>query len=124
MLGQMVNDPDGIEGSIPSLPGLGLLDVNTTMTQDKATRQVTFSFQGEECHGYEIHQGISDTTEQIVEQGNVLGTYIHGFLDNQAVIDYLLKDVSTTQPTTEVDPYDRLADHVREHVDIERIYSL
>ncbi|MBQ0020161.1 MAG: cobyric acid synthase, partial [Bacteroidales bacterium] len=42
MLGLTVSDPDGIEGSIPTLPGLGLLEINTTMTKEKATRQVTF----------------------------------------------------------------------------------
>lgn len=124
MLGLTVSDPDGIEGSIPTLPGLGLLEINTTMTKEKETRQVTFSFQGHECHGYEIHQGISDTTEQIVEQGNVLGTYIHGFLDNTAIIDYILKDVSATSEQPARDPYDRLADHVRKHVDIEYIKRL
>lgn len=124
MLGLTVSDPDGIEGSIPTLPGLGLLEINTTMTKEKATRQVTFTFKGNECHGYEIHQGISDTTEQIVEQGNVLGTYIHGFLDNTAIIDYILKDVSTTSEPPAQDPYDRLANHVRKHVDIEYIKRL
>lgn len=124
MLGLTVSDPDGIEGTIPTLPGLGLLEINTTMTKEKETRQVTFSFQGHECHGYEIHQGISDTTEQIVEQGNVMGTYIHGFLDNTAIIDYILKDVSTTSEPPAQDPYDRLANHVRKHVDIEYIKRL
>lgn len=126
MLGQTVNDPDGIEGSIPSLPGLGLLDIHTTMTQEKTTRQVTFLFNGENCHGYEIHQGESNTCEQIVEQGNVLGTYIHGILDNAPVINHLLNGLSTTAPETSTsvtDPYDRLADHVRNHVDINKIYS-
>lgn len=124
MLGLTVSDPDGIEGTIPTLPGLGLLEINTTMTKEKATRQVTFTFKGNECHGYEIHQGISDTTEQIVEQGNVLGTYIHGFLDNTAIIDYILKDVSATSEPPAQNPYDRLADHVRKHVDIEYIKRL
>ena len=45
MLGQTVEDPDGIEGSIKRLPGLGLLPIHTTMTQEKTTRQVTFQFE-------------------------------------------------------------------------------
>ena len=59
MLGQTVEDPDGIEGSVTSLPGLGLLPIHTTMTPEKTTRQVTFEFEGHECQGYEIHQGVS-----------------------------------------------------------------
>ena len=59
MLGQTVSDPDGIEGTIASLPGLGLLPIHTTMTKEKTTRQVTFQFEGHECQGYEIHQGVA-----------------------------------------------------------------
>ena len=95
MLGQTVNDPEGIEGSISSLPGLGLLPINTTMTQEKTTRQVTFLFDGQECQGYEIHQGVSDTDEAILQTGHCIGTYIHGFLDNAPVIDYLLSEKGT-----------------------------
>ena len=174
MLGQTVNDPDGIEGTIPSLPGLGLLDIHTTMTQEKTTRQVEFLFEGEQCHGYEIHQGestfVSDgkAVGDFIITDNVLGTYIHGILDNKPVIDYLLKDMatvpeaatvpgelssasiasatvpeattvpdafpsasvaSTTVPeasasgSTAEDPFERLAEHVRKHVDINKIYS-
>lgn len=132
MLGQTVNDPDGIEGGIPSLPGLGLLDIHTTMTPAKTTRQVEFLFEGEPCCGYEIHQGesigISADGEacehgDYIIKGNVIGTYIHGILDNKPVIDYILKDVSPVCRQSEEDAYDRLAMHVRKHVDIQKIYS-
>lgn len=132
MLGQTVNDPDGVEGSIPALPGLGLLDIHTTMSSEKTTRQVEFMFDGEKCRGYEIHQGKSGRMEngEIVCDGgdyqikdNVIGTYIHGILDNKPVIDYILKDVSPESRQYTEDPYDRLAEHVRKHVDIHQIYS-
>lgn len=132
MLGQTVNDPDGVEGTIPSLPGLGLLDIHTTMTAEKTTRQVEFLFYGEPCRGYEIHQGesyrmedgspVAETSDYLVS-GNVMGTYIHGILDNQPVIDHILKGVQPLQQVEEQDPYDRLAEHVRQHVDIHQIYS-
>ena len=131
MLGQTVNDPDGVEGSIPALPGLGLLDIHTTMSSEKTTRQVEFMFDGEKCRGYEIHQGKSGRMEngEIVCDGgdyqikdNVIGTYIHGILDNKPVIDYILKDVSPESRQCTEDPYDRLAEHVRKHVDIHQIY--
>lgn len=128
ILGQSVNDPDGIEGSIASLPGLGLLPIHTTMTAEKTTRQVTFQFQGQPCQGYEIHQGVSDAAEPIMQTDHCLGTYIHGFLDNQPVIDYLL---GSKQPVPAMDAtafkdeqYNKLADHVRQHVDIARIYQI
>ena len=136
MLGQTVNDPEGIEGTITSLPGLGLLPINTTMTQEKTTQQVTFLFDGQECQGYEIHQGVSDTDQAILQTDHCIGTYIHGFLDNAPVIDYLLNhgDGSANPVSAETnhhnlaafkeEQYDKLAAHIRQHVDIERIYKI
>jgi len=128
MLGISVDDPDGVEGSIASLPGLGLLPIHTTMSAEKTTRQVSFQFNGQSCQGYEIHQGVSDTEEAIMQTNHCIGTYIHGFLDNQSVIDYLL---GTKQPVAAQDAdsfkneqYNKLAAHVRQYVDIQRIYEI
>ncbi len=167
MLGLTVNDPEGIEGSIASLPGLGLLPIQTTMTPEKTTRQVTFLFEGQTCQGYEIHQGVSwkptpnpsqregssDTLFQekfdsktnqaplpsggdgggsagFLQTDHCIGTYIHGFLDNAPVIEYLLKDKAvSTSPIQSYaafkeEQYDKLADHVRKHVDIKKLYQI
>jgi adenosylcobyric acid synthase len=40
MLGRSISDPDGIEGPPRTVPGLGLLDVDTVMTGDKTLREV------------------------------------------------------------------------------------
>ena len=130
MLGQIVEDPDGIEGNITSLPGLGILPIHTTMNAEKTTRQVTFEFNGQPCQGYEIHQGVSDTDEAILRTGHCIGTYIHGFLDNAPVIEYLLRDKATAERPVQrladfkEEQYDKLADHVRKYVDIDRIYQI
>ncbi len=132
MLGEMVEDPDGIEGNIANLPGLGLLPIRTTMRPIKTTRQVTFEFNEQMCQGYEIHQGQSSTEEKVFIKNNCIGTYIHGFLDNQPVIDYLLKPFETQSTKSDVQSieefkqqqYDRLANHVRQYVDMERIYKI
>ena len=130
MLGQTVSDPDGIEGSIASLPGLGLLPIQTTMSPEKTTRQVNFLFDGQTCQGYEIHQGVSNTDEAILQTDHCIGTYIHGFLDNAPVIEHLLKDKAVgTAPVQDYaafkeEQYDKLADHVRKHVDMDMIYQI
>ena len=132
MLGQTVNDPDGIEGSINSLPGLGLLPINTTMTTEKTTKQVTFEFNGQTCQGYEIHQGVSNTDEAILQTDHCIGTYIHGFLDNAPVIEHLLSRFAVQRSpqdtlnyaTFKDQQYDKLAAHVRQYVDMERIYQI
>ena len=132
MLGQTIDDPEGIEGDIKHLPGLGLLPIHTTMGASKTTRQVTFQFEGQTCQGYEIHQGVSDTSEAILQTDHCIGTYIHGFLDNAPIIEHILSkhvaQQSTQSPQSDADfkeqQYDKLAVHVRQHVDMERIYQI
>lgn len=131
MLGRTVSDPQGIEGDIASLPGLGLLDIDTVMTPEKTTRQVTFTFHGHTCQGYEIHQGQSTAQEAIVQQNGCIGTYLHGFLDNAPVIEHLLQgkvksEVRKVKSYAEFkeEQYNRLADHVRQYVDIPRLYEI
>ena len=132
MLGQTIEDPEGIEGSITLLPGLGLLPIHTTMGATKTTRQISFLFEGQECHGYEIHQGISDTDQPIMKTDNCIGTYIHGFLDNAPVIEHLLKkfkveslgDSMKSYADFKEEQYNKLADHVRRHVDMQRLYQI
>ncbi|MBO5548131.1 MAG: cobyric acid synthase [Prevotella sp.] len=130
MLGQTVSDPQHLEGDIEHLPGLGLLPIHTTITAEKTTQQVTFQFEGHTCQGYEIHQGVSDTKEAILQTDHCIGTYIHGFLDNAPVIEYLLKEkaIDATPVQSYADfkeeQYDKLAEHVRQYVDMERIYQI
>lgn len=141
MLGQMVADPYSVEGSMPQLPGLGLLDVSTVMLGDKTTRQVDFVFEGKACKGYEIHQGATthssgihagEKADAVVYGSNCIGTYIHGFLDNEAVIDYLLKPFANREKKAESETpeafrdrqYDLLAAHVRKYVDIDKLMDI
>ena len=130
MLGQTVGDPQHLEGDIEQLPGLGLLPIHTMMTHEKTTRQVSFQFEGQECQGYEIHQGISDTDQPILQTDHCIGTYIHGFLDNAPVIDFLLKGKTREEVSAQSyadfkeEQYDKLADHVRRYVDIPKLYKI
>jgi adenosylcobyric acid synthase len=59
MLGRSIADPDGIEGPPGEAPGLGLLDLETTLSGEKALVEVRGReiASGEEVHGYEIHMG-------------------------------------------------------------------
>lgn len=149
MMGLEVNDPDGVEGDFRKLPGLGLLPVVTTMQGEKVTRQVHFSFLGSDavCSGYEIHmgrtvpaEGFNESPLNRIEDGRqdgyyvsdkCMGTYIHGILDNEAFVDFLLKDHSAKLEKKTFDyaaykeeQYDKLADHVRKHINMELLYKI
>lgn len=142
MLGQSVLDPHAVEGSIPQLPGLGLLDTITEMLPEKTTRQTDFIFNGKECKGYEIHQGITtyiqgndragQKADLIVSGNNCTGTYLHGFLDNSAVTDHFITPLCKSKAKAgnvsieefKNRQYDLLADHVRKYVDIEKLIKI
>jgi adenosylcobyric acid synthase len=55
MLGRSISDPDGIEGPPRTVPGLGLLDVETVMTGDKTLRDVSGTLAGVGSHGTAPH---------------------------------------------------------------------
>ena len=59
MLGKSLADPHGIEGAPRTVPGLGLLDVDTVMTPEKRLAAVTGASlpDGVPFSGYEMHIG-------------------------------------------------------------------
>ena len=151
MMGRMIRDPHHEEGEIESMPGLGLLPVETELLPEKVTRQVRFTAVegGAQMEGYEIHMGVTLPAEgcpeaplNLLENGQrdgcradekCMGTYIHGILDNAAFIDALLAPHSAklTAGAEKFDyrrfkerQYDLLADHVRRHVDIPLLYKI
>src|SRR5262249_40664945 len=66
MLGKGVADPDGIEGPAGETPGLGLLDVTTVMTQEKALTRVSavHAATSAEVEAYEIHIGRTEGSDR------------------------------------------------------------
>ncbi|NQZ86421.1 MAG: cobyric acid synthase [Colwellia sp.] len=63
MLGKTISDPHGIESTLKTITGLGLLDIITELTPEKVLSQVsaTMKLGNDTClvKGYEIHCGIS-----------------------------------------------------------------
>jgi adenosylcobyric acid synthase len=111
MLGREIIDC-GIEDTVGSVPGLGLLDAVTRFDlYEKRTVQVEKtvtgagpileSIQGQTVKGYEIHMGVTSPKEAnafgddgaVSKSGIVIGTYLHGLFDNEnfreAFLNYL-----------------------------------
>ncbi|SHM64540.1 adenosylcobyric acid synthase (glutamine-hydrolysing) [Chitinophaga jiangningensis] len=144
MMGTTVADPYGVEGEIKEVPGLGLLPVTTVLAQEKTTKQRHFTFrdQPETCVGYEIHMGTTSSKEvspvNILEDGTAdgywgsakcWGTYLHGILDNEVVVKQVIHGIGR-QISTGFDyaafrqqQYDKLAALMREHLDLNAVYS-
>ena len=152
MMGQQILDPEHVEGDLEALPGLGLLPMVTRMSGEKVTRQIKFTLSGsssDRMDGYEIHMGVTTPVEgetvcplNRLEDGSMdgcrvdekcMGTYIHGILDNASFIEFLLKPYAhrlTEEAETfnyqayKEQQYDKLADHVRAHVNIPLVYQI
>jgi adenosylcobyric acid synthase len=100
MLGRELHDPTGLEGG--DMTGLGLLDVTTTLAADKVTRQRSIPWGSVSVDGYEIHHGRTTPGAQAEQwlpdglgwrQGNVVGVYAHGLLENGAYRQWFLEQL-------------------------------
>jgi adenosylcobyric acid synthase len=111
MLGRLVDDPNGVEGAPGHSDGLGLLDMQTVLTREKRLMQVSgrclFAADaiGAQVSGYEMHMGVSrgDALSRpafhvdghgegaVSEDGQILGTYLHGLFDEGAACSALLR---------------------------------
>lgn len=114
MLGQWIHDPQAIESAAGSSAGLGLLEMETTLTKVKQLCNVNAKFNdgGEPVSGYEIHAGVSSgralaspvfqlLSRQGVscvaefeggcsDDGSVMGSYLHGVFDQPQSLAKLL----------------------------------
>ena len=144
MLGRAVHDPDGIEGPAGSSPGLGHLDIETTLGGDKVLRQVRAEHlaSGARLTGYEIHLGHSDGPDAarpfarvegradgaISADGLVQGTYLHGLFSDDGFRDSYLRGfggASAMRFETTVDTVlDELADHIERHLRVDDLLAL
>ena len=146
MLGRTLSDPHGIEGPPRTVPGLGLLDVETVMTPKKRLEAVTGTSlaDGLPFAGYEMHIGATsgpDTARPLLRladgrldgavsgDGRVCGTYLHGlFADDRQRAAWLARlgaEAGGVAYEAGVDAaLDALAGHLAAHVDLGRLLAL
>ena len=113
-----------------SLLHLGICDNNGNQKEDR-------------IKGYEIHMGTTIYGEHgipfaklmdgrmdgcVNEDGTVVGTYLHGIFDNETFVrQYFKIEDSKTEQTFEEfkqTQYDKLADLIRNSLDMETIYEI
>ena len=142
MLGRSVSDPDGGEGPAGTVPGLGLLDVETVLTPDKRlTHAAGATSDGISFSGYEMHMGVTrgadcarpfahlnDGTPEgaVSATGRVVGTYIHGLFADDRQRAAWLQRLGAGPATVAYDELveatlDRLAKHLTTFIDLDRL---
>lgn len=149
MLGRKVHDPDGLEGPAGSADGLGLLDVETVLSPEKALTRVTgTAATSEPISGYEIHIGRTDGPDRdrpfasiddgtgphpdgaCSRSGQIAGSYLHGMFSGDEFRRGFLAALGATRFSDmafdmEIDGVlDRLADHLEAHLDVETLFGL
>ncbi|MCJ2116607.1 cobyric acid synthase [Methylobacterium sp. J-001] len=146
MLGRSLADPHGIEGAPRTVPGLGLLDVETVMTPDKRLAAATGTSLPDSVpfSGYEMHIGAThgpDAARPLLRladgrvdgavsaDGLVAGTYVHGLFAHDAQRAAWLSRLGTVSegPGYEAGveaALDGLARHIAAHVDCDRLLAL
>lgn len=118
MLGGKIRDPLHLETRHGEAEGLQFFDLDTTLRQEKITRQVWATTltspvfpAGSIAEGYEIHMGVTEpgspypplfahedenTSRHLGitnPEGTLVGTYLHGFLDRDELQEDFLKHV-------------------------------
>lgn len=145
MLGNYVDDPNGLEGTPGRTEALGLLPVQTTLKAPKTTTLSKFKWETANGNGYEIHMGhthvqknhallniLKRNTEScqdidgcISPDKKIAGTYIHGFFDSQEILkkwlDWAkisLPDLPGNLSLSKDTDYELLKKHFETHIDI------
>ncbi len=152
MLCEVLEDPAGVEGMQTSMRGIGLLPGRTVFAAEKirTNRKAVVAqgpFGGAALEGYEIHMGTTDPQELpfcVLEDGRldgcqrgaVFGTYLHGLFDTGELTVKLAawlcerKGISPgdaaplSHRAYQETQYDRLAEGVRQSVNLPEIYRI
>ena len=157
LLGERILDPGRVESNREETMGLGLLPATTTFTSDKRTVQVKAriiegsglfsSIIGEEISAYEIHMGmtmhggrplfeLADGFDGcVVNDGLIMGTYLHGLFENRGVRSALISWLSERRgitipeewfdnPISRAAEYDRISECLRRHLDLKVLHRI
>ena len=145
MLGRTVTDSHGIEGSPGAAPGLGLLNVETLLTNNKTlTLAKGETADGVPFSGYKIHMGLTQGPDcacpfahledgapegAVSANGRVIGTYIHGLFADDRQRSAWLTRLRGGQTEIAYDELieatlDRLAAHLRTFIDLDQLVNL
>ncbi len=146
MLGRTIGDPAGLEGAPGEAPGLGLLDLRTTLLAEKSVRlaQGREVLSGLPVAGYEIHLGRTDgpdAARPLLEvegrpegarsaDGRVAGCYLHGIFASDGFRSAFLERLrsgaaSALAYEARIEAtLDELAAHLERHLAMDRLLAI
>jgi adenosylcobyric acid synthase len=144
MLGRRIIDEHGIDGTPGDTEGLGLLNIETWMNDEKTVRRVKgqCATSGVDVSGYEIHVGESHGPDCVrtmtringaddgarSPSGLISGTYVHGLLSGDEYRRNFLNEIVSYESSyaySDVvdDALNELADGLENTLDIHRLFA-
>ncbi len=146
MLGRRISDPNGTEGNVRSVEGLGFLECETVLDGDKTLQDVEgfCVARGAPFRGYEMHIGKTSGPDlarpvlrfangrkdgAVSPDGRVMGCYVHGlFADDRQRAGWLERlnaaPSGLDYEATVEETLDHLAEHLEQHIDCDALLSL
>ena len=144
ILGRSITDPERLEGGPASAAGLGLLDIDTVLGEQKRLGVASGAdiATGTPLHGYEMHLGVTagpglvrpmlrlgDRQDgAVTADGSVMGCYLHGVFASDAFRRAFLARLGVAPSElayeTAIDEtLDALASHLAAHLDLDAILA-
>ncbi|WP_068001190.1 cobyric acid synthase [Pseudovibrio axinellae] len=144
MLGKTISDPDGVEGDVATVEGLGLLDVHTILTAQKETTQKSGVHipSGQRVSGYEIHVGQTSGADcarpfvdlgehvdgAISQDGLIAGCYLHGIFGSDTFRTAFLNGFGAASQLgyehRVEQALDALAEHLEDHLNLDELLDI
>jgi adenosylcobyric acid synthase len=146
MLGRVISDPNGVEGSPSTVDGLGLLEIETVLTDNKILLQCCGQWisTGTLVTGYEMHVGATtgaDCLRPVIsyEQGRVdgasassgriSGAYLHGIFSNDVFRRLFLQELGHQDLGLNFEDMieqtlDNLAAHCEAYIDVDALWNI
>ena len=146
MLGRRIADPTGIEGKAGEAQGLGLLEVDTVLTDEKTLKPVTGIElrSGADVTGYEMHVGRTDgpgarrpmlrfgggVDGAVSADGRIMGCHVHGIFASDGFRRAFLEriggqaDAALAYEARVESALEALADHCEAHLDVARLLEI
>lgn len=149
MLGKVIKDPNGFEGSLKEIDGLNYLNIETTIADQKTLTEITAEFIESKSllTAFEMHMGKTsgpDLNKPLFKKtdgnkanegaqnstGKIMGTYFHGLFQADEFRQNFLKKLSdnfesqTAYKAQIETTLDELADHIENSLNLKEIEKL
>ena len=124
MMFETIKDPLQVESKITQIEGFGRFKGNVEFKKLKIVKNGCYNLFGVMGNGYEIHNAVAKKNAK--QKKNLYGTFIHGIFENDNFREMIFKEINPAYQSYDFQKIkqktiENFAQHVKDHIDIERI---